>query len=585
MRFACLVLLLLGPSVWAADVTLTFEPRWAGVATAIPSGEFKNESGQAVRLTRFAALLSEVSFTREDGTVVRLPGQYGFIDAADGKLAVDLHDVPVGDYTGMQFQFGLPPGANHSDPGRWPAGHPLNPLVNHLHWNWQGGYVFVALEGRWQNGAEQAASGEEGFSYHLAGDARIMPVRFAARFSITTDSSIAFAVELSRVFRAQHFAVDDGSDNTHSRPDDPIAAKVETSFGHALFWLGTHPSPRSATVAKADSVGHKGVGRPLSFHVPRGFPAPNLPEDNPLTAEGVELGMALFNDKRLSGNGTQSCADCHSATRAFSDTVALSRGADGKPGVRNAMPLFNLAWSSSYAWDGSKPRIRDQARAALTNPIEMHGDPAQVVARLAADPAMVQKFRSAFGTPGITADRVTLALEQCLLTNVAADSKFDRAVAGQAELTDQEKEGFALFVTEYDPARGRRGADCFHCHGGPLFTDYDFKNNGLDRVSADAARAGVTGRAQDAGKFKTPSLRNVAVTGPYMHDGRFATLEAVVAHYDHGVVRSPTLDPNLAKHPADGMKLTPEEQGALVAFLRTLTDSRWDAAATSVAAR
>ena len=585
MRFAHLLVFLLAPSLWAAEVRLSFEPRWAGVATAIPSDEFKNESGQAVRLTRFAALVSEVAFTREDGAVVRLPGQFGFVDAADGKLAVELHDVPVGEYTGIQFQFGLPPGVNHGDPGQWPAGHALNPLVNHLLWNWQGGYVFVALEGRWRNGTSPSLSGEEGFSYHVAGDARVMPVRFAARFSIATDTSIGFAIELSRIFRAQHFAVDDGSDNTHSRPGDPVAARVVTAFQHSLFWLGTHPIAASAGRATPQPVSTHHVGRPLSFSVPRGFPAPNLPEDNPLTAEGVELGMALFNDKRLSGNGTQSCADCHSAAHAFSDSVALSRGADGQRGVRNAMPLFNLAWSPSYAWDGSKPRIRDQALAAMTNPIEMHGDPAQVVQRLSADPNLVEKFRAAFGTPVVTVAQVTLALEQFLLTKISADSKFDRAVRGLGELTEQEKEGFALFMTEYDPARGRRGADCFHCHGGPLFTDYDFKNNGLDRVSADAARQGVTGRPQDEGKFKTPSLRNVAVTGPYMHDGRFQTLEEVVAHYDHGVVRSATLDPNLAKHPEDGMKLTTDEQKALVAFLRTLTDSRWEPATPSVAVR
>ncbi len=577
MRFVWIFVLLFAPRLWAAEVTLTFEPRWAGVPIAIPSGALENATGQVLRLTRFAGLVSELGFTRADGSVVRLPGQFGFIDAANGRLAVALHDVPPGDYVGVAFEFGLPPGANHADPGRWPAGHPLNPLVDHLHWNWQGGYVFVALEGRWRDGDVAATSAaENGFSFHIAGDRRVMPVSFAARFHVTANTAIHFAVELSRVLNGQHLAVDDGSDNTHSRPDDPTAAAVEGRFQRSLFWLGAEPVAPIAAAMANDRPATKPVGHPLSFKVPRGFPAPNLPDDNPLTAEGIALGQALFTDRRLSGNGAQSCADCHAAARAFSDNVALSRGADGKRGVRNAMPLFNLAWAPSYAWDGSKPRIRDQALAAMTNPIEMHGDPVRVVGQLAADPAMVEKFRAAFGTPEVTIERVTLALEQCLLTNIAADSKFDRAVGGQTELTEQEKEGFALFTTEYDPARGRRGADCFHCHGGPLFTDYDFKNNGLDRVSADPARAGVTGRDQDAGKFKTPSLRNVAVTDPYMHDGRFATLEEVVAHYDHGVVRSPTLDPNLAKHPVEGMKLTTQEQQALVAFLRTLTDARWE---------
>ncbi len=296
-----------------------------------------------------------------------------------------------------------------------------------------------------------------------------------------------------------------------------------------------------------------------------------MPADNPLTIEGVALGKALFFDARLSANGAQSCASCHAPARAFSDSVALSRGTQGQLGARNAMPLFNLAWNPSYAWDGSQPRIRDQALAAWSNPIEMNARPAEIVAALACDDALVAAFERTFGDGAVTTERVTLALEQYLLTLVAADSKFDRALRGEVELTAEERRGFELFATEFDPARGKRGADCFHCHGGPLFSDFGFKNNGLDLASPDAGRGKATGNTADAGKFKTPSLRNVALTAPYMHDGRFATLEDVVAHYDHGVQRSATLDPNLAKHPAAGLALSTEDQRALVAFMRTLT--------------
>ena len=297
-----------------------------------------------------------------------------------------------------------------------------------------------------------------------------------------------------------------------------------------------------------------------------------MPADNSLTVEGVALGRKLFSDPRLSGNGTQSCASCHAPARAFSDTVALSRGADGMTGKRNAMPLFNLAWSPSYAWDGSKPRVRDQALAAMTNPVEMHADAMGVVAELSKDAGLGRAFAAAFGSREITAERVGRALEQYLLTLVAADSKFDRSLRGEAALTEDEQAGFALFVTEYDPVRGKRGADCFHCHGGALFSDQGFKNNGIDLVSADEGRAVATGKSSDAGKFKTPTLRNVARTAPYMPDGRFATLEDVVAHYDHGVKRAATLDANLAKHPDAGLALTSAEQAQLVAFLKTLTE-------------
>ena len=143
---------------------------------------------------------------------------------------------------------------------------------------------------------------------------------------------------------------------------------------------------------------------------------------------------------------------------------------------------------------------------------------------------------------------------------------------GGGELTAEEQQGFALFMTEYDPVRGRRGADCFHCHGGALFTDFAPRNNGLARDSGDTGREQVSGRASDRGAFKTPSLRNVALTGPYLHDGSVTTLEEIVARYDHGVQRSATLDPNLAKHPDRGLELTGAEQQALVAFLRALTE-------------
>jgi cytochrome c peroxidase len=171
---------------------------------------------------------------------------------------------------------------------------------------------------------------------------------------------------------------------------------------------------------------------------------------------------------------------------------------------------------------------------------------------------------------------VGLALEQYLLTLVSQDSRFDRMMKGSERFTAQEKRGFELFLTEHDPAQGLRGGDCFHCHGGALFTNHQFMDIGLPARGPgrkpDAGRQAVTADPADHGKFRTPSLRNVAVTGPYMHDGRFKTLEEVVNHYDHGVQRRPNLDPNLAKHPAEGMQLTAEDKAALVAFLRTLTD-------------
>ena len=186
-------------------------------------------------------------------------------------------------------------------------------------------------------------------------------------------------------------------------------------------------------------------------------------------------------------------------------------------------------------------------------------------------------FTEAFGSPEITAEKISLALEQFVLTLTSFDSKFDRALRGEAKFTQPEQRGFELFMTEYEPRSGRFGADCFHCHGGALFSDHQFHNNGLDAVPLDLGRFLVTTNAGDRGKFSTPSLRNIALTAPYMHDGRFKTLEEVVEHYSTGLKRSATLDPNLAKHPDGGVRLMVEDQRALVAFLNTLTDEKFGA--------
>ncbi len=566
----------------AADLTIAVAPRWKGELLAVPSAALVNDAGQPLRITRLAALFSEVNLLRADGGTTRLDGQFGCIDLESGRRSFTLRGVPEGDFVGLQFRVGVPATANLGDPGRWPAGHALNPVVNGLHWSWQGGYVFAAIEGHYR--ATAGDSAERGFSFHLATAERLMAVGFRAEWKIAGDTTIDLALDLSRVLAAHRLAPDDGSESTHSGEGDTLAPRLATALERTWFWLeakrtsSSHERQRMDVYAPVNPLAHARSydgATPLAFTVPPGFPQPALPADNLPTAAGVALGGALFSDARLSMNGAQSCASCHAPWKAFSDSVALSRGAEGATGNRNAMPLFNLAWSPSYAWDGSQPRIRDQAYAAWVNPIEMHADPDTVIATLAQDAALVARFRAAFGSLAITAERVTLALEQFLLVQVSADSRFDRSLRGELELTADEKRGFELFAMEFDPARGRRGADCFHCHGGALFTDFSMKNNGLDLVAADAGRAIVTGSATDHGKFKTPSLRNVAFTAPYMHDGRFATLEEVVAHYDHGAKRPATLDPNIAKHPDAGLALTAEDQRALVAFLRALTDVSW----------
>jgi cytochrome c peroxidase len=201
---------------------------------------------------------------------------------------------------------------------------------------------------------------------------------------------------------------------------------------------------------------------------------------------------------------------------------------------------------------------------------EMDLPPDSAAATLSNSPDYPDRFRTAFKSPDITPQKIALALEQYLLTLIASRSKFDLALLGRATLTPPEQRGLELFMTESDPRTGQRGADCFHCHGGPLFTDHQFHDNGL--ANPGPGLSTVTGNPADSGKFATPSLRNLARTAPYMHDGRFASLDAVITHYSSGIHRNPSLDPNLAKHPAQGLQLSASEQLDLIAFLLTLTD-------------
>jgi cytochrome c peroxidase len=382
--------------------------------------------------------------------------------------------------------------------------------------------------------------------------------------------TIAITLDAEKLLAGVDAARDGNS--THSRPGDELATRMKRNAAAAFRVAGVSYDLLQPAAATTASVAAPAGTRPYRLEVTQRFPQVRLPADNPLTVEGVALGRRLFGDPRLSSNGSQSCASCHQQTFAFSDPRRVSLGAEGQRGNRQAMPLFNLAWGGAFFWDGRAKSLRDQVLEPIQDAHEMNERLDRVVAKLAGDATYAAEFARAFGAPEITADRLARALEQFLLTLISQESRFDRAARKVAELTEEEKRGLQLFVTEFDPARGLRGADCFHCHGGTLFTDGQFHDNGLALADDDTGRMAVTGLESDRGKFKAPSLRNIAATGPYMHDGRFATLEEVVEHYDSGVRRNANLDPNLAKHPAVGLQLAAGEKHALVAFLKTLTD-------------
>tara|TARA_B100000768_G_scaffold168246_1_gene172980 strand:- start:1449 stop:2336 length:888 start_codon:yes stop_codon:yes gene_type:complete len=282
------------------------------------------------------------------------------------------------------------------------------------------------------------------------------------------------------------------------------------------------------------------------------------------------LGRKLFYDPILSADNTQACASCHNPINAFTDSNRFSAGIDGFTGSRNSMPLFNLAWNyeDQFFWDGRESGLENQAFEPVTNPIEMHTSWPEVSEKILQDSDYPQLFEAAFGNSIIDSVLVAKAIAQFERTLISANSKFDAYLVGTSSLTVQEIEGFNIFM---DESKG----DCFHCHGSennPLWTDNKFHNNGLDSNVTDLGLGGITGDPSDNGKFKSPSLRNLIYTAPYMHDGRFSTIDEVINHYSEGLQNSPTIDPLMKNVSQGGVQLNPEEKANLKAFLLTLTD-------------
>ena len=304
-----------------------------------------------------------------------------------------------------------------------------------------------------------------------------------------------------------------------------------------------------------------------------------LPADNPLTVEGVALGRQLFYETALSIDHTVACASCHRQELAFTDGRAHALGVNQTPTARSAMSLGNLLWENKLNWDGAATRLEDQARLPIENPVEMHQSLAAGVARLQQLPAYPALFRKAFGSSTITERNTLQALAQFERTLISSDSRYDRFRRGdRTALSAFEVQGLQLFSTH--PNGLIRGGNCGDCHSGDLQTNHTFANNALDATLTDLGLGAITGKPTDNGKFRVPSLRNIALTAPYMHDGRFATLEEVVRHYnEHLALTSPNIDPLLLNTTNDPrqqsftLDLTPTEIAQVVAFMRTLTDS------------
>ncbi len=310
---------------------------------------------------------------------------------------------------------------------------------------------------------------------------------------------------------------------------------------------------------------------PYELKIPKGLPPMEIPADNPMTVEGVALGRKLFYDGLLSVDGRMSCATCHLQEHGFAEPRQTSQGVFiDAIGPRNAMALINLGWvRTGLFWDGRSATLEEQALDPIRNPLEMATTWPEVEAKLNAHEEYPDLFKQAYGVDYIDSLTVAKAIAQFERTLISGNSKFDRWYNRQEiQLSPQELRGFILYTTEE--------ADCFHCHGlGGLITDNQFHNNGLDTEYTDMGRYDATGNEMDRARFRTPTLRNIEMTAPYMHDGRFFTLEEVVEHYSDHVKLSPTISPLMELVGNNGAQLTQQEKEDLVAFLRTFTDNEF----------
>jgi cytochrome c peroxidase len=333
------------------------------------------------------------------------------------------------------------------------------------------------------------------------------------------------------------------------------------TFMKAFYWMFVMMGVLciACTEEKVDSN-----GSPYLFRKPENFPeAVYTFENNPVSQKGFELGRSLFYDPILSADSSIACANCHQQAVAFADPVhRFSRGVKERSGTRNAPAIQNMAFQRLFFWDGGVKHLDFVPINAITSDVEMAEKVANVVAKLQRNKLYVAKFNEAYREVP-SSQKLLYALSQFMNMMISSNSRYDHYVRKEGEsLTSAELKGLQLFTTK-----------CSSCHATDLFTDGSFRNNGLDAsFEKDSGRARITELAEDRGKFKVPSLRNVELTDPYMHDGRFKTLEQVLDHYANGVADSETLDPILKTNDAPGISLTSEEKANIIQFLKTLTD-------------
>lgn len=304
------------------------------------------------------------------------------------------------------------------------------------------------------------------------------------------------------------------------------------------------------------------------WEIPNGFPQITFDlAGNPVTVNGILLGKKLFYEGKLSRNNTISCGFCHIQENAFTHHGhPVSHGIDNRLGIRNAPPIQNMAYLKNYTWDGVSHHLDERSLVPITTDFEMDSSIPEVVSKLQADHKYKRMFKAAFGDEAITGERILKALSQFMTTLVSANSKYDQMKKGTATFTDEEARGHQLFQNK-----------CAACHSGELFTDETYRNTGMyyNAQYQDWGRYRVTLEENDRMKFRVPSLRNVEYTAPYMHDGRFYTLQAVLNFYTDGVENQPNLDPLLKQNGHPGIPINAQEKQLIIAFLKTLSDNNF----------
>ena len=363
------------PGACAATLQIEITPKVSGENLQPASFRYQTSAGETFSITRVSYLVSEFALQRNDGSWLELSNAVAWLDYEANRNAIHLDKIPAGEFRAVQnFTVGLNTNLNHADIAQLPAGHPLNPNLNGLHWSWQGGYIFLALEGLWRN-----AGGElDGWAYHLARDTNATRITLAMPLEITNETKLELDFDLATLLNAPRplsFGKDGSS--THSRDGDPISAALVANLSGAFrVHRITQLSETEIAIAHPKPLYLPAKFTPYEFKMSATFPIPDLPRDNPLTVERVELGKKLFFDKQLSVDNAQSCADCHAQEKAFTDGRRTARGAEGQVRVeRNSMPLFNLAWKKEILLGRSRQKslraqsIGDQSRINRDAPV------------------------------------------------------------------------------------------------------------------------------------------------------------------------------------------------------------------------